>query len=34
MQGQRCPEVDVNSTELAEFTMQETIAPPVEMSFP
>lgn len=34
MQGQKCPEVDVNGIELVEFTMQETIAPPVEMSFP
>lgn len=34
MQGQRYPEVDLNGIELAEFTVQEIVAPPTEVSFP
>ena len=34
MQGQRYPEVDLNGIELAEFTVQEIVAPPIEVSVP
>ena len=34
MQGQRYPEVDVNGIELSEFTVQEIVAPSIDLSFP